>query len=385
MLIITFFILKYRSIYCYIISKFIEQFFMNLYLVNGFLGSGKTTAIACACRQLSAKKIKSGVITNDQGSQQVDSAYLQSLYLPNVQVSDGCFCCRYNDFEQAVKTLSFSAHPEIIFAESVGSCTDLIATVVKPFSLHYHEVKTVISVFADAYLLHSIMKGTSCFIEDAVQYIYKKQLEEADIIVINKIDLLNKNELDYVKEIVITSYPNKKIIYQNSTNENDIRNWMQLLNEFVIPIQRHSLEINYDTYGAGEAMLAWFDQKISIHSNKSIALMIALLLAQTIYNKIYEHGYTIGHLKFFITDHHNKWHKKISYTGGINNNISHDSVPQSNHCEMLINARVQTIPQLLQQLIEQSIEEVNLQTGSRIASHQISSFQPGYPIPVHRL
>ena len=47
---------------------------MDLYLVNGFLGSGKTTAIAHACKQLIQQNIKAAVITNDQGKQQVDSA-----------------------------------------------------------------------------------------------------------------------------------------------------------------------------------------------------------------------------------------------------------------------------------------------------------------------
>jgi len=157
----------------------------------------------------------------------VDSVYLQSLSLPTGEVANGWFCCRYNNLEEVVASLIISERPEIIFAESVGSCADLIATVAKPFALDNPKIRIVLSVFADAYLMYSIMNGTSCFIEEAVQYIYRKQLEEADIIVVNKTDLLSKVELQYVKKIIATSYPDKKILYQDAYNENDIHNWIQ--------------------------------------------------------------------------------------------------------------------------------------------------------------
>jgi G3E family GTPase len=348
------------------------------------LGSGKTTAIVSACKQLVEDKIKTAVITNDQGAQQVDSAYVQSLSLANREVANGCFCCKYNELEKIVTRLTTSEQPEILFAESVGSCTDLVATVAKPFALHHSDARIVISVFADAYLMHSIMKGTSCFIDESVQYIYRKQMEEADIIVINKTDLLSKAELKYVKEIAEATYPNKKIIYLDSYNENDIRKWINLLNDFNIPPHRNSLDLDYDIYSTGEAMLAWFDQKISIHTPEPVAVKIALILTDNIYKKINEGGDTIAHLKFLLSD--DTWHKKISYTAtGIREKFDKTESHLSNHLDVLINARVQTQPILLQQAIALSIEETIAATGCRIVSHAASSFQPAYPKPLHRI
>jgi len=357
---------------------------MNLYLINGFLGSGKTTAIVKACTQLINQQIKTAVVTNDQGEQQVDSAYVQGFSLKTGEISNGCFCCRFDALEQTVEALQISEHPEIIFAESVGSCTDLVATVAKPFALNHYNVRIVISVFADAYFMHSIMKGTSCFIEESVQYIYRKQLEEADVIVINKIDLLAGDELKFVKEIVETTYHGKRIIYMSTYHEDDIRNWIQMLNEFSIPPHRNSLELDYDVYGAGEAMLAWFDQKISIHTHEPIAATVALILTDAIHNKIQQAGYTIVHLKFLLSD--NGWNKKISYTAnGIKNNYDEIKDQPCNHLNVLINARVQTSPQLLQQIIAFAIEETMTLTRCRIVSRKFSSFQPGYPKPLHRV
>jgi len=226
------------------------------------------------------------------------------------------------------------------------------------------------------------MKGTSCFIEEAVRYIYKKQLEEADIIVINKTDLVTEDELSYVKGIVEDTY-NKKIIYMNAYNKTDVRNWLQILDELNVPTHRSSLELDYDIYGSGEAALAWVDQKLSLHTQKTIAVKTAFILSENIYERIRNAGLTIGHLKFLLSDEH--WHTKISFTA---NGIKEYPVIEfhlSNHLDILINARVQTSPQILKQIVSVAIEETITQTGCRIMSHHLSAFQPGYPKPLHRI
>ena len=357
---------------------------MDLYLVNGFLGSGKTTAIAGACKLLIEQNIMPAVITNDQGAQQVDTLYLRGLSLVASEVSNGCFCCRFNEFEHAFAALQKSEKPQIIFSESVGSCTDLVATVAKPFAARHADLRVVISVFADAYLAHSIMKGTSCFIEETVQYIYKKQLEEADVIVINKSDLLSTGELEYVKDTIEASYDGKKIICIDAYDENDIRNWLQVLKEFYVASPRTSLEIDYDVYGAGEAMLAWFDQNVSIHTPKPNALESAIFLAENIFHKIQLAGYTIGHLKFLLSD--GAWQKKLSFTAnGTNESSPVCEAHPCKHVDVLINARVQTSPQLLQQTIHSAIEETITSNDCRIVAGRPSAFRPGFPKPVHRI
>ena len=68
-----------------------QKLSMRLFLISGFLGSGKTTSIAQACRQLISSDTRVAVITNDQGLNQVDSAYLKGLRLPVGEVAEGCF------------------------------------------------------------------------------------------------------------------------------------------------------------------------------------------------------------------------------------------------------------------------------------------------------
>ncbi|MGA2380559.1 MAG: GTP-binding protein, partial [Spirochaetia bacterium] len=107
---------------------------MTVHLVGGFLGSGKTTAILEASRLLIKRGVSVGVITNDQGSNLVDTAFLQSLGIKASEVTGGCFCCNLPDFQRMLEELQEIAAPQVVFAEPVGSCTDLVATVMKPLA-----------------------------------------------------------------------------------------------------------------------------------------------------------------------------------------------------------------------------------------------------------
>jgi len=359
---------------------------VKLCLVGGFLGSGKTTAIAEAAKYLSNAKKKVGVITNDQGIQQVDSLFIKSHNIPSEEVSGGCFCCNYGDLEESIQNLIVSDSSDIIFAESVGSCTDLAATVINPFvSFNSDKYEINLSVFADARLLIQFLKKERGIFYDNVNYIYKKQLEEAEIIVVNKVDLLNEEQLALAKELTAAKYGNKIIHYQNFLSKESVIEWIQLItNNFHNSSLRSTLELNYDIYGAGEAELAWLDEEIGIATKNKSAIASAYLLMNTIYTKLTEHGYSIGHLKFLMDD--GKTQRKISFNSiAVDTDACAFNDIETDRVILLINARVQVSPGILQQVVSDSIIETEHLASCKIIENNLSAFKPGYPKPTHRI
>ena len=73
-------------------------------------------------------------ITNDQGSDLVDTQFLKSLDVPTGEVAGGCFCCTYGRLESELARMYREVRPDLVFAEAVGSCTDLVATVARPLA-----------------------------------------------------------------------------------------------------------------------------------------------------------------------------------------------------------------------------------------------------------
>ena len=356
---------------------------MRLYLIGGFLGSGKTTAIRQACLELLERKEKVGVVTNDQGAKLIDSALMKASKLPALEVPNGCFCCNYEHLNRSIQSLQEIYQAKVIFAESVGSCTDLIATVVKPLAQFHPEIEVLVTVFADARALPSLMQDSRLF-ADSVNYIYKKQLEEADVLIVNKKDLLSAKQLEEVKQLVEMKYPGIVVLFQNSLERVDIQQWLDTLKDMQSPGVRKSLELDYDIYGAGEAELAWYDGEIEVHTSGQNAIDQGSALINSIYRKVNEMKHPIGHLKFLLED--GKRQHKISFTSTTPVDFIYTPGKwEATQLNLLVNARVQTTPEKLKELVSEAIQELRLQTGCYIIERKVSAFRPGYPKPTHRI
>src|SRR5687767_9921262 len=101
-------------------------------MVGGFLGAGKTTTLARLARHYTARGQRVGIVTNDQAQDLVDTSGLRSQGFAVREVAGACFCCRFDDLVSQVGQLEEQQRPDVILAEPVGSCTDLVATVVQP-------------------------------------------------------------------------------------------------------------------------------------------------------------------------------------------------------------------------------------------------------------
>ncbi|GAA4310396.1 GTP-binding protein [Compostibacter hankyongensis] len=356
---------------------------MKLYLIGGFLGSGKTTAIQQAYAELVRNGVSAGVITNDQGVQLVDSRFMDSLDIPSREVTGGCFCCNYTRLEAHIRSLEQTEQPQIIFAESVGSCTDMVATVVRPLQRFYPDLDISVTVFADAGVLLPVLEEGKQLFEDSVAYIYDRQLEEADMLVVSKIDLLDADRRQEVLQLAQKKYPGKTVLGQDSFDKAHIRRWLRTLDEQG-ETERRALDVDYAVYGAGEARLAWLDEEMELHTDNGTAWQAGMELLHRIYEDIVRQGYPVGHLKALLDGGRRKI--KISYTAG--GRLPDTPVPENDPVDnvvLLLNARVQTEPDKLKQLVADAIKDAAARRGCRITSRKLSVFRPGFPRPTHRI
>jgi G3E family GTPase len=247
---------------------------MKIHLVSGFLGSGKTTAIANSCKILSDKDITTSVITNDQGEYLVDSRFIKHSGIAYSEVTGGCFCCNYNQLDTQINSLKNNNNPSAIFAEFVGSCTDLVATVLKPL-IEYRGAQNeqvTFSSFVDANLFLMHLEGKELPFNMETLYIWKKQIEEAEILVINKADLLTSKELERLKMLTDNKFSTKQLLFQNSLESESLLKWIDLIDKQSESMEHNSINIDYDIYGKEKRILPGWMRKLKFSAQITLLL-----------------------------------------------------------------------------------------------------------------
>jgi len=155
-------------------------------LVGGFLGAGKTTLLLAAARELERRGLRSALILNDQGEALVDTEFSDLHGFQSGEVTGGCFCCKFSDLLQVIDRLREHT-PDVIFAEPVGSCTDISATTVHPLL----ELSETYRIAPYTVLVDPVRAGALQFADadPNLRFIFEKQLREADLICVTKSDI----------------------------------------------------------------------------------------------------------------------------------------------------------------------------------------------------
>ena len=154
---------------------------ISSYVVTGYLGSGKTTLILNSLKEhLKDKRV--ALVVNEFGEVGLDGKILKNAYSEVIEIEEGCICCKLSqEFESAVLRLMQDYNPEVIVVETSGTS--------EPFPIIF-SLKTV----------GTAVEGVICVIdtknfpkyekEDTAKY----QIASSNIIVLNKLDLVNEDQ-----------------------------------------------------------------------------------------------------------------------------------------------------------------------------------------------
>jgi G3E family GTPase len=356
-------------------------------MIGGFLGAGKTTAVLQFARRFRAEGKRAGLITNDQSFGLVDTAMLTSHGFDVEEIGGGCFCCRFNSLVEASDNLSRDTRPDAFIAEPVGSCTDLRAAVSYPLRRIYGDDFHVapLSVLVDPVRAERILGlETGRTFAPKVLYVYEKQLEEADAIIINKRDVLDEARVDRLRQALGERYPQARIFAVSARTGEGLDEWF----DYVLASANGSQEapeVDYEIYAEGEALLGWLNATAKVISPKEFDGN-AFLQAVASGLRTAAGDAEIAHLKMTLTPDEGNDIAVLNLvrTDGTAE-LSHRLAAPVENAEMILNLRAEDDPEQLWARTEAVLASVAADFGASAAIGQHEFFRPAKPNPTYRM
>ncbi|MEM0448689.1 MAG: GTP-binding protein [Methanomassiliicoccales archaeon] len=162
---------------------------MDLLLISGFLGSGKTTMVLSTIDEITKRKHKKVVvIVNDFGKIGIDGKVMEKYGLKVKEMPSGCICCTLgSDLLTTLRDVAEAFHPDLVVIEPTG--------VADPVAIH-DTLKLYVGPPIDMVRIVIIVDSERYdAIAKALERPLKNQLKAAQVIVLNKMDRVSPEQL----------------------------------------------------------------------------------------------------------------------------------------------------------------------------------------------
>jgi G3E family GTPase len=360
---------------------------VRLIFVGGFVGSGKTTAMAALTRRLLQDGLNVGLVTNDHAEEMVDAALVRQFGLPVAEVSGGCFGCDLNDLLDATERVLMQ-EPDVLIVEPVASCTDTVASVIMPLKQFYGGVFRIspFSVLIDPMRLYEMLleenpsEFTRCFAP-----IFHHQLNEADILVLNKVDTLSTEEAQRLVNALRQRHPDKPILTISARRGDGVDEWMQQVMQDAPMNSRVMEKADYKVYEIGSVKLGWLNASVQLVAEPFFnAREYADLLLRRLHDAARARNTEVLHIKLAIYCQGKAMGASLlsAYPEPV---FGGEDLGDVSHAMLVLNARLGIDPPTLGGIVAQAIYDTAKALRVEAEILKLHTVKPTIPCPTFRM
>ena len=339
-------------------------------LVGDYLGAGKTTLLLHASARLRDSGVRVAVITNDQGGALVDTWLATEAGVRTEEITGGCFCCRLSELVSAADRLR-NFDPNVIFAEPVGSCIDISATVLQPIKRFYQDRYRLapFTVLVDPQRAREMLAPDA---DPHLAYLFRNQIAEADLVCFSKADVNSE----------YPDLPSGFAFRLSAKTGEGVAEWLAEVLAGTRVAGGRLLEVNYETYAQAEASLGWLNWQAELVLGEALSpAEIVGPLVDDLDERLTRAGVSIAHLK--VLDHASTGYIRASLCRNGDEPAVDGMLtasPAARH-EIRLNLRARAAPE---QLLDLTQKAAGLLPGRLTIAH-VESFRPSPPKPERRI
>jgi len=224
---------------------------------------------------------------------------------------------------------------------------------------------------------------------EKVLYLYRKQIEEADLVIINKSDLLAEARLESLRQAIVARFPGREILAVSARHGTNLDAWLARLTG-AEQTARPAMDVDYRVYAEGEARLGWLNCSVALTAQVAFdADAFLQQLAREIQQRLRAVNAEVAHLKMTLRP-------ASGFAGDLAavSLVRNDFVPELSFRlvapvtggQLIVNLRAEAAPDALGTTVREGLATAaeGFPTVQATLDH-LEHFRPGKPKPTHRL
>ncbi len=332
-------------------------------VVSGFLGAGKTTTMIALAEHMNKTFGETAIIANDLGANLVDTNLTQTSGCTVAEIASGCICYQMDNTVDQIRRLRDKDGAVFVMSDIPGCGVGALDHVYHRLANDNADEFTLspFTVVVDPERLRMIMpERADINLPEELVYLLKLQLEEADLVVLNKADLLAPEDVERYVDFLHAACPDIPVLVISALERTGIEELAEFITTHETALKNFSVRNNQE-FADAEAKLTWYNRRLYLKTNNGGKIDCNAVvgdLIESIRMGLIEKKRNVPHLKTFATSGNGDFNKASLIGVDYDVEYAQQFLRPHKNLRMIVNARAVCESRPLARLMDDALDEV---------------------------